>query len=202
MFDPEWGGFGRAPKFPIPHNLIFLLRLWRRDGVPAPLSMTEKSLRMIRFGGIYDQLGFGIHRYATDRQWLIPHFEKMLYDQALVATVYLETFQATGALFYRETAEEIFAYVLREMTSPEGGFYSGQDADTEGEEGKYYVWAEAEIRKILGNEAGSFCRLFGVTEKGNFEGRNILHLPLAPEKYAEQEGISRKLLQSDLDAVA
>jgi uncharacterized protein YyaL (SSP411 family) len=199
MYDPEWGGFGRAPKFPVPQNLIFLLRLWKRTGLPDLLARTEKTLRMIRRGGIYDQLGFGIHRYATDRQWLIPHFEKMLYDQALVATAYLETFQATGDHFYRRTAEEILAYVLREMTSPEGGFYAGQDADTEGEEGRYYVWTEAEIRGILGEQAALFCRLFGVTDAGNFEGKNILYLPLEPEKFATLEGISLELLQADLE---
>jgi hypothetical protein len=199
MFDPEWGGFGRAPKFPIPHNLMFLLRYWKRSGSAFPLAITEQTLRMMRSGGIFDQLGYGIHRYATDRQWLIPHFEKMLYDQALVATAYLETFQATGAFFYRQTAEEIFSYVLREMTSPEGGFYTGQDADSEGEEGRYYIWTEAEIRKILGEQdAAVACRLYGVTEQGNFEGRNILHLAQPAEELAAREGISPGLLQDKL----
>lgn len=198
MFDPEWGGFGRAPKFPIPLNIAFLLRLWKRNGESAMLAMAGKTLRMMRFGGIYDQLGFGVHRYATDREWLIPHFEKMLYDQALVANVYLDAFQATGVLFYRQTAEEIFTYVLREMTSPEGGFYTAQDADTEGEEGRFYVWTEPEIREILGEHADVFCRVFGVTKQGNFEGRNVLHLPLAPEIFAARERISPELLRADL----
>lgn len=199
MFDPEWGGFGRAPKFPIPHNLMFLLRYWKRSGGTAPLAITEQTLRMIRSGGVYDQLGFGIHRYATDRQWLIPHFEKMLYDQALVATAYLETFQATGAPCYRQAADEIFAYVLRDMTSPDGGFYAGQDADSEGEEGRYYVWTEAEIREILGEQdAALVCRFYGVTEQGNFEGRNILHLAQPQAEFAEREGMSLELLRANL----
>lgn len=200
MFDPEWGGFGTAPKFPMPHYISFLLRCWKRSGDAAALAVAEQTLRMIRSGGIFDQLGFGIHRYAVDRQWLVPHFEKMLYDQALVATASLETFQATGDAFFLTMAEEIFDFVLREMTSPEGGFYCGLDADSEGEEGKYYVWTPAEIGEALGEKAAAIlCRLVGVTDRGNFEGRNILHLPLSPEAFAVREGVTPELLREDME---
>ena len=200
MYDGVSGGFGNAPKFPMPLYLTFLLRFWKRNGNDAILAMVEHTLRMIRRGGIFDQLGFGLHRYAVDRQWLVPHFEKMLYDQALLAIAYLETFQATGVPFYRQAAEEIFAYVLGEMTSPEGGFFAGQDADTEGEEGTCYLWTPSEIAAALGhNEAQVFCRLFDVTEKGNFEGRNILHLPVSPETFAAKEGILPELLNAEME---
>jgi len=197
MYDPEWGGFGQAPKFPMPVNLMFLLRFWKRTGDQGSLDMVRQTLRMIRCGGIYDQIGGGIHRYAVDRQWLVPHFEKMLYDQALVAAVSLETFQATGDALYRELAEDIFTYVLREMTSPEGGFFAGLDADSEGEEGTFYLWTPAELTGILGEDAALFCRLHGVSERGNFEGRNILHLPIPPGEFAEKEGIPLGLLEAD-----
>jgi uncharacterized protein YyaL (SSP411 family) len=155
---------------------------------------------MMRCGGIFDQIGFGIHRYAVDRQWLVPHFEKMLYDQALVASAALETYQATGKAFFGSMAEEIFDFVLREMTSPEGGFHAGIDADSEGEEGRYYLWTPSQVRDCLGEKAaGIFCRLFDVTERGNFEGRNILHLPLPPEAFAAREGVTPELLAADLE---
>jgi len=200
MYDPEWGGFGSAPKFPMPLNLSFLLRFWQRSGNGAALAMAEHSLRMMRQGGVYDQLGFGFHRYAVDRQWLVPHFEKMLYDQALIAMAYLEAFQATGTVGYRQVAQEIFTYVLREMTAPSGGFFAGQDADTQGEEGTCYLWDPGEIAAAIGHdEARLFCRLFGVSEQGNFEKRNILHLPLSPETFAAREGITTELLLADLE---
>jgi len=200
MYDSLWGGFGSAPKFPMPINLSFLLRYWSRTGNASVLAMVEHSLRMLRQGGVYDQLGFGCHRYAVDRQWLVPHFEKMLYDQALIAIACLETFQATGISGYRQVAEEIFAYVLREMTDAEGGFFAGQDADTEGEEGTCYLWSPAEIAAVIGHDAAQlFCRLFGVTGQGNFEGRNILHLPVTPEAFAAREGVLPELLLADLE---
>jgi uncharacterized protein YyaL (SSP411 family) len=200
LYDDQWGGFGNAPKFPMSLNLSFLLRFWKRTGIASALTMVEHSLRMLRQGGMYDQLGFGLHRYAVDRQWLVPHFEKMLYDQALMATVFLETFQATGVPYYRQVAAEIFTYVLGEMASPEGGFFAGQDADTEGEEGSCYLWTPAEIASAIGHDdAQLFCRLFDVTEQGNFEGRNILHLSVPPETFAARAGVLPEVLLADLE---
>ena len=200
IYDGVWGGFGAQPKFPMPLYLSFLIRTWKRSNSAAPLAMVEQTLQMMRRGGVYDQLGFGFHRYAVDRQWLVPHFEKMLYDQALIATACLETFQATGSPFYLTVAEEIFTYVLGEMTSDDGGFFSGQDADTEGEEGTCYLWTPAEIAAVIGqDEARLFCRLFGVSEQGNFEGKNILHLPLNTADFAAREGILPQLLTADLE---
>lgn len=188
-FDPRWGGFGEAPKFPTPHQLTFLLRYHARTGNPAALGMVEETLMAMRQGGIFDQLGYGFHRYSVDARWLVPHFEKMLYDQALLAMAYVETFQATGKAFYAHVAREIFEYVLRDMTDPDGGgFYSAEDADTEGEEGLFYTWRPEEIRAVLPeDEARLVCRYFGVTEKGNFEGgRSVLHIFEDPELLAQQ----------------
>jgi uncharacterized protein YyaL (SSP411 family) len=200
MYDPERGGFGTAPKFPMPTNLSFLLRFWKKRGDSRPLAMVVQTLRMMRRGGIWDQTGSGCHRYSVDRRWLVPHFEKMLYDQALLASVYIDAFRAAGDIFFRKTAEEIFTFVLREMTAPEGGFYSALDADSEGEEGKYYVWHPAEIRNILGERDGEiFCRLFGVTPGGNFEGATILNLSEPPEDFAAREGIAPALFAADLE---
>ncbi|HEY6008081.1 MAG TPA: thioredoxin domain-containing protein [Geobacteraceae bacterium] len=200
MYDGFWGGFGSAPKFPMTVYLGFLLRHWKRSGNEAALAMVEQTLRLMRQGGICDQLGFGFHRYAVDREWLVPHFEKMLYDQALIAAVSLETFQVAGSPYYLELAEEIFAYVLRELSAPEGGFYAGQDADTEGEEGRYYLWSPDEVLAVLGGEEGAvFCRLFDVTGPGNFEGRNILHLLVPPETFAAREGILPGVLRADVE---
>ncbi len=148
-FDPEFGGFGNAPKFPTPHNLTFLLRYYKRYKEKSALEMVEKTLTQMRLGGIYDQIGFGFHRYSTDQKWLVPHFEKMLYDQALISNAYVELYQITKNEFYKKTAEEIFEYVLRDMTDSNGGFYSAEDADSEGEEGKFYVWTNAELKKLL-----------------------------------------------------
>jgi len=176
-YDPKYGGFGGAPKFPIPHHLFFLLRYWRLFKNDIALEMVEHTLQSMYQGGIYDHIGFGFSRYSTDRKWLIPHFEKMLYDNALLAMAYLEAFQATKKRKFRLIAEQIFQYILRDMTSPEGGFYSAEDADSEGVEGKFYVWTPDEIKKILGPEEGEdICELFQVTEAGNFEGKNILNL--------------------------
>jgi uncharacterized protein YyaL (SSP411 family) len=183
-YDEQLGGFGSAPKFPTPHQFTFLLRYWRREHDSTALEMTEKSLQAMRLGGMYDLVGYGFHRYSTDREWLVPHFEKMLYDQAMLALAYLETYQATGKKAYADTAREIFTYVLRDMTDPEGGFYSAEDADSEGVEGKFYVWQEEEIRRMLGEDADLFIRVFNVKEEGNFQeettgkatGTNILHM--------------------------
>ena len=184
-FDSENGGFGRAPKFPSPHNLLFLLRYWKRTGENKALEMVEKTLTEMRRGGIYDHVGYGFHRYSTDASWLLPHFEKMLYDQALLIMAYTELYLATGKDEYKQTAEEIATYVLRDMTDPDGGFYSAEDADSEGEEGKFYVWSEQEIRDILtDDEAKLFIDIYTITLDGNFKeqstgratGDNIPHI--------------------------
>jgi uncharacterized protein len=190
-FDAQNGGFGTAPKFPTPHNLMFLLRYWKRFGDGHALDMVEKTLQAMRLGGIFDQVGFGFHRYSTDNRWLLPHFEKMLYDQALLSMAYIEAYQATGGKeAYEQTAREIFAYVLREMTSPEGGFYSAEDADSESEEGKFYLWTLGEVKRVLSpEEADLIATVFTMKKNGNFvdeatgkeTGKNILLLkkPLA-----------------------
>ena len=167
-YDPEYGGFGNTPKFPTPHNLTFLLRYWKRYNDNSALGMVENTLIKMRLGGIYDQIGYGFHRYSTDRQWLVPHFEKMLYDQALLVPVYLEAYQATNKKLFLETAEEILSYVMREMTSPSGGFYSAEDADSEGEEGKFYLWTEDEITSILNEDPDFALNLFNIKKEGNW----------------------------------
>ncbi len=187
-FDRAHGGFGGAPKFPSPHHLLFLLRWAKRSGDAEPLKMVERTLEAMRLGGVYDQVGFGFHRYSVDARWLVPHFEKMLYDQAMLVMAYTEAFQATGKAEYERTAREVIEYVLRDMTSPEGAFYSGEDADSEGVEGKFYTWTEEEIRRVLGADAEFAIRAFGVEKDGNFEeeatrgraGVNILHLSKPP----------------------
>jgi len=184
-YDAQRGGFGRAPKFPTPHNLTFLLRHWKRTGEAQALAMVEKTLQAMRQGGVWDQVGMGLHRYSTDPRWLVPHFEKMLYDQALLALACLEAHQATGDEQYARTAREVFTYVLRDLTSPEGGFYSAEDADSDGVEGKFYVWTEEQLREVLPLElAEVVIHTYGVTRGGNFHdevsgeatGANILHL--------------------------
>jgi len=184
-FDEKRGGFGSAPKFPSPHNLLFLLRYWKRTEDKNALEIVESTLKAMRRGGIYDQIGFGFHRYSTDVNWLVPHFEKMLYDQALLALTYLEAYQATGNIEYGNTAKEIFIYVLRDMSSPEGGFYSAEDADSEGEEGKFYVWTKEEIENILEKEDAELIEsIYNVETNGNYldeatrekTSKNILHL--------------------------
>lgn len=176
-FDNKYGGFGSSPKFPTPHTLLFLLRYWYSHKEPYALEMVEKTLDSMKNGGIYDHIGFGFSRYSTDKKWLIPHFEKMLYDNALLCIAYAEAFLATGNKSYSETAREILDYVLRDMTSPEGGFYSAEDADSEGEEGKFYVWSAKEIKEVLGDEDGNeYCKLYNITPTGNFEGKNIPNL--------------------------
>ncbi len=189
--DARFGGFGGAPKFPQPMNLEVLLRHYRRTGDRGALAAVETTLRRMADGGIYDHLGGGFARYSVDAYWLVPHFEKMLYDNALLARIYLEAHQATGDPFYRRVAEETLDYVLRDMTSPEGGFYSAEDADSEGEEGKFYVWTPTEIEGVLDpDDARLALRFWDVTEGGNFEGKNILNVPRPIEVVAEEFGIS------------
>jgi hypothetical protein len=192
QFDPIYGGFGSAPKFPSSMALSFLLRYWKSTGSKNALEMVEKTLEKMAEGGIYDHLGGGFHRYSVDEQWLIPHFEKMLYDNALLSRTYFEAYQATGKERYRDVGEEILQYVRREMKSPEGGFCSTQDADSEGEEGKFYVWTRDEIKEVLGKEKGTpFCAYYGVAIEGNFEaGRSVLHTASTLEKVSQLYGVS------------
>lgn len=174
-FDRGNGGFGAAPKFPHPMELKLLLRAWRRSRDEDALFMVQHTLNRMAMGGIYDHLGGGFHRYSTDAQWLVPHFEKMLYDNALLTSVYLEAYQATHDPFFREVVEETIGYVLREMTSPEGAFFSTQDADSEGVEGKFFVWSVAEVEQVLGKDlAEAFLYVYGLTPEGNWEDHNIL----------------------------
>jgi uncharacterized protein YyaL (SSP411 family) len=200
-FDSRYGGFGQAPKFPHPMDLRVLLRCWRRFNDPHALEMVRITLDHMAMGGIYDHLGGGFARYSTDERWLVPHFEKMLYDNALLVPCYLETFQATGEPFYREIAEETLGWVLREMTSPDGPFYSTLDADSEGEEGKFYVWTEAEIGQVLGkDEADLFSEVYGVEPEGNWEhGKNILHRVKTFAQYARLHGLSEADLRNRID---
>ncbi len=195
-FDASWGGFGRAPKFPPSMALMLLLRRWRQSESQELMKIVETTLQRMALGGMCDQLGGGFHRYSVDNYWLIPHFEKMLYDNALLPRVYLEAYQATGSTFYRSVAADTLDYVLREMTSPMGGFYSAQDADSEGEEGKYFVWRPEQIEEILGEGEGSvFCRFYGVTEEGNFEGKTSpLFIQDPPRVFAEKEGMEEDKL--------
>ncbi|MBT9150151.1 MAG: hypothetical protein DDT40_00317 [candidate division WS2 bacterium] len=206
-FDPKHGGFGNAPKFPTPHNLLFLLRYWKRTKNIAALQMVEKSLLTMSNGGIYDHLGFGFHRYSTDSPWLLPHFEKMLYDQALLIIAYLETFQATGKTVYANIAKEVIDYVLRDMTSPEGGFYSAEDADSEGEEGKFYLWSHTELSQILGEiDMALFVAAYNIRKDGNFNheatripsGLNIPHRTKTSIELAQELNISSDSLEEKL----
>lgn len=190
-FDDEHGGFGSAPKFPSPQNLFFLLRYWYKTKNENALYMVEKTLDSMYKGGIFDHIGFGFSRYSTDRYWLVPHFEKMLYDNALLAIAYIETYQITRNEKYSKAAVQIFTYILRDMTSPEGGFYSAEDADSEGEEGRFYTFAFDEIKALLGDDDGSkFCEYYNITAKGNFDGRNILNL-IKSNKEIDTEFISK-----------
>ncbi len=207
-FDPQHGGFGGAPKFPGTMSLEFLLRLHlHREAGELPsstsgqdeLEMVQSSLQHMANGGIYDQLGGGFHRYSVDAVWLVPHFEKMLYDNALLSRVYLHTYLVTGNSFYRRIVEETLDYVVREMTSPEGGFYSTQDADSEGEEGKFFLWTPVEIEADLSPEDAHLFELYyDVTERGNFEGKNILHVSQDLQTVARQAQVSVETFQEAL----
>ena len=199
-YDEEHGGFGGAPKFPQAMALDFLLRYWARTGTEHALLMARDSyLHMIR-GGIYDQLGGGFHRYTVDAVWLVPHFEKMLYDNALLARLGTHLWQATGDTEIRRSVEETIDWVAREMTSPEGGFYSSLDADSEGHEGKFYLWSLDEFNSVVGDDAELLARYWDVSAGGNFEGANILHLPNAPSLAARRAGISEAELAGKIAA--
>jgi uncharacterized protein YyaL (SSP411 family) len=200
QFDGKNGGFGGAPKFPQPMIVELLLRTYLRAGDPRALSMAELTLEKMARGGMYDQLGGGFHRYSVDNVWLVPHFEKMLYDNAQLAAVYLHAFQLSGDPLYRRICEETLDYVLREMTSPQGGFYSTQDADSEGVEGKFFVWTPDEITSALGEpDARVFMSYYGVRPGGNFEGRSILFVPHSAEAVAESLDLSQDAMQAGLE---
>ncbi len=209
-FDMQYGGFEPAPKFPTPHRLLFLLRHYHRSGDAHALEMVQKTLTAMRMGGIWDHVGGGFHRYSTDQRWLLPHFEKMLYDQALIATALLEAYQINRDALFAETAADIFSYVLRDMTAAEGGFYSAEDADSEGEEGKFYVWTNSEFRQILGDEvAGRWEAILRLSPEGNFTdeatrrktGANILHLTAPLTKWAEKLGTPADQLQAEWNII-
>ncbi len=173
-FDPHWGGFGTAPKFPTPHTLLFLMRMQEAEGAPKELEMVETTLQAMAKGGLFDAIGGGFSRYSTDNKWLVPHFEKMLYDTALLILAYLEAYQLTKNPFYADIAKRTADYILAELTSPEGGFYCGQDADSDGVEGKYYVFTPDEVLSVLGEQEGTaFCSAYHITRRGNFEGKSI-----------------------------
>jgi hypothetical protein len=181
LFDPVNGGLRGAPKFPSSMPVRLLLRHHRRSGDPRSLELAVTTLERMAAGGLHDQLGGGFHRYSTDERWLVPHFEKMLYDNALLALAYAEAWQVTGRADFARVVRTTLDYVLRELTAPGGGFYSATDADSEGEEGLFFTWTEAELRQALGAEADRFNRFYGVTPEGNWEGRNVLHVP-APDE--------------------
>jgi uncharacterized protein YyaL (SSP411 family) len=203
IFDIQNGGFGSAPKFPAPNNFFFLLRYWRRTGDANALDMVEATLQAMRMGGIYDQLGFGFHRYSTDARWFVPHFEKMLYDQALLSMAYTEAYQATGKELYAVTAREILAYVLRDMTSDEGGFCCAEDADSEGIEGKFYLWSDEELKDLLEKEEYRLlAKLFDLREGGNFErGTYILALRSSFEYASSVLNIPEKNLREGWEKI-
>jgi len=196
LFDETYGGFEGAPKFPQPQKHMFLLRYWKRTGERKALAMVEKTLQNMMRGGIHDHLGGGFHRYSVDSSWLLPHFEKMLYDQALLAMIYTEAFQATRKEEYKLATEDIFHFVLRDMTSPEGGFYSSLDADSEGEEGKFYIWSEDEVAHILGRDADIFITSFGVEGE-----KTVLHLSNSLREIAAGLGITQSELVGRLDGM-
>lgn len=207
-FDSVHGGFSAAPKFPTPHNGGFLLRYFLRNRDGEALHMVDKTLTAMRAGGIYDHVGFGFHRYSTDAEWLVPHFEKMLYDQALLAIAYTEAYLVTAKPIYAQTVREIFTYVLATMTAPEGGFYSAEDADSEGTEGKFYLWTKDELCAVVGPaDAELLCRVFGVTAMGNFHdeatgrttGTNILHLVDEPTALARTMNLTEAALSSRIE---
>lgn len=200
-FDTEFGGFGQAPKFPQPQDLLFLLRYYYYTGEITALKMAELTLQAMAEGGIYDQIGSGFSRYATDPKWLVPHFEKMLYDNALLLIAYTECYQITGNPLYEKISKQIITFISREMTSPDGAFYSAIDADSEGKEGKYYVWGYDETFSVLGEELGElYTRLFGITPEGNFEGKSIPNqIESDWENIAQENNLTAEALQEKME---
>lgn len=200
IFDARYGGFGTAPKFPTPHTLTFLLRYAEDHPQDKALEMVLKTLDGMAQGGIYDHIGFGFARYSTDEKWLIPHFEKMLYDNALLASAYLESYQVQHRPEDAQKVQEIFTYVLRDMTSPKGGFYSAEDADAEGVEGKFHVWTPQEIEAVLGKEtATKYCAVYDISSQGNFEGKNNPNLLLGTlDKIAHENSLTKDEVLSSL----
>jgi uncharacterized protein YyaL (SSP411 family) len=209
-FDRERGGFGGYQKFPTPHNLLFLLRYWKSTEEEMALSMVEDTLQSMMMGGIWDHVGYGFHRYTVDPDWLVPHFEKMLYDQALICIAYTEAYQATDNQDYRNIAEKILEYVLRDMRSPSGGFYSAEDADSEGVEGKYYLWSINELNEVLTPyEVELVERVYNIHTSGNFQeestgqmtGSNILHIKEPLNVIAESLGFKNDELDKKLEKI-
>jgi uncharacterized protein YyaL (SSP411 family) len=208
-FDKTYGGFSNKPKFPTPHNIMFLLRYYYHTKEEEALQMVEKTLTNMRLGGIYDHVGFGFHRYSTDRQWLLPHFEKMHYDQAMLLMAYTETYQITKKDLYKQTVQEIIEYVIRDMTNEEGVFFSAEDADSEGEEGKFYTWTFQEIKDILKQDSDLAIKIFNIKEEGNYleeatghpTGRNIIYLSKPLRDYANELGIDEKVLREKLEEI-
>ena len=209
-YDEEFGGFGSAPKFPIPHNIMFLLRYWRRYEKERSLEMAVETLKNMRLGGIWDHVGFGFHRYSTDREWHLPHFEKMLYDNALLMIAYAEAFQVTKEDLFGRTVEEIAEYLLRDMRSPEGAFYSAEDADSEGEEGKFYLWSLEDLERVLTKEELDLAvRVYSLEKEGNFleeatkrkTGKNILRMRKSLSEYARDLGIDEQDLRQSLEEI-
>ncbi len=206
-FDAEYGGFGNDQKFPSPQNFLFLLRYGEKDGHEKATEMTQKTLREMRKGGIYDHIGYGFHRYSTDRRWKLPHFEKMLYDQAMILMAYTEAWQVDPDPLYSKTVEEVVAYVDRDLRADSGGFFSSEDAESSGKEGAYYTWRKDEIEDLLGKESDLFVELFNVEEEGNFReeasnektGENVLHLERTIEEFAEAQGKSAERLRDDVE---
>ncbi len=207
-YDPQYGGFSPGRKFPTPQRLFFLLRYWNRTGDIKALNMVEKTLDAMSLGGIYDHVGYGFHRYSVDREWLVPHFEKMLYDQALITLAYTEAFQATGKKKYRNIVKEVFTYVLRDMTSPDGAFYSAEDAESEGVEGKSYLWNISELKRVLSkDELKLIVRVYSINSMGNLlgkrgkwkKGENIFYRTESFEKSAQSLGLDMKVFKRRLD---
>ncbi len=207
-FDEERGGFGKAPKFPSPHNLLLLLRYWKRTEDERALLMVEKTLTEMRKGGLFDQIGFGFHRYSTDSEWLLPHFEKMLYDQASLMMVYTEAYQITKKQEYANVVTEIFEYVTRDMLSPEGAFYSAENADSEGEEGKFYTWSYSEIQDVLSEEEFKvILHFYNIRKDGNFKdeatrretGLNIPHIKVTASKIADSLDVEQDALYTIIE---
>lgn len=210
QFDQRFGGFGTSPKFPSPHNLMFLLRYADCHQNSKALAMVEQTLTCMRMGGVFDQVGGGFHRYSTDRKWLVPHFEKMLYDQAMLLIAYTEGWQFTKNDLFKQTAEEICSYLMRKMRDQDGGFYSAEDADSEGEEGKFYVWSTEEVRKLLPmSEAELFIEAYNLVDEGNYRdeasgrktGKNIPHLQKSFKELAQEQEMKPEKLHSTLAAI-